>query len=509
MPGLNRRHLLRAFGVGAGLTVAAPLLAACGGAASPTAAPAKPASAEPTKPAPAAAAAAPTTAPAAPAPTKPADAAEAGRGGRADQARRAPAPAPAPQPASVTAGKGDRDRGLVRPDRLDRTRHAGRQVGHLDPRHLRREEPEVHAQGRGPGLGPGAAHRSADRDRRRPRPGGHDRRGFRPRVRGAWRLPADPGHDPTRPSPTGRSRARSTRAQLYGVPIYTSPFALETNVRVAKKAGLDPTKPPKTWDELVANSTEGVRGRQERRLHRLQPVRPGAEPHLRHGPAHHPLDQPDWQAARRRRRHQGVLQHAGARRRLRAEPQAVQDRRPRQHLLRRRGQALRLSLAGQGRLPGLGDLERLQRHDNKAESLYHPLPRKDANVSGNVVLGNAVFSPLAKAKNRDGAIAFAKFMAEPETQLQLGKLTVSACRLSPRCSRTRSSRSCRSTRTAATAVRTFADILLKEDIKPVPPTRRTPTRSGSPGATRSARSCRAAIRSSRFSISSSRTWRAC
>ena len=33
--------------------------------------------------------------------------------------------------------------------------------------------------------------------------------------------------------------------------------------------------------------------------------------------------------------------------------------------------------------------------DANAECVYHPLPRKDANVSGNVVLGNVVFSPLA------------------------------------------------------------------------------------------------------------------
>ncbi len=35
------------------------------------------------------------------------------------------------------------------------------------------------------------------------------------------------------------------KGKLYGVPIFTSPFALETNVRVAKKAGLDPDNPPK------------------------------------------------------------------------------------------------------------------------------------------------------------------------------------------------------------------------------------------------------------------------
>src|SRR5262245_54042981 len=105
MPGLNRRHLLRAFGIGAGLTVAAPLLAACGGAASPTAAPAKPAAAEPTKPA-AAAAAAPTTAPAAPAPTKPAEAPKPAAAAEPTKPAAA-APAPAAQMASVTTGKGD------------------------------------------------------------------------------------------------------------------------------------------------------------------------------------------------------------------------------------------------------------------------------------------------------------------------------------------------------------------------------------------------------------------
>ena len=67
MPGMTRRHVIRALGIGAGLTVAAPLLAACGGAASPTAAPAaKPTEAKPAAPAePAAPAPKPTAAPAA------------------------------------------------------------------------------------------------------------------------------------------------------------------------------------------------------------------------------------------------------------------------------------------------------------------------------------------------------------------------------------------------------------------------------------------------------------
>src|SRR5438093_911331 len=75
---LSRRSLIRGLTAAAGLAVV-PLVAACGGAASPTAVPAKPAEApkpapaEPTKPAPAAPAA--TTAPAAAATTAPAAAA--------------------------------------------------------------------------------------------------------------------------------------------------------------------------------------------------------------------------------------------------------------------------------------------------------------------------------------------------------------------------------------------------------------------------------------------------
>ena len=85
------------------------------------------------------------------------------------------------------------------------------------------------------------------------------------------------------------------------------------------------------------------------------------------------------------------------------------------------------------------------------------------------MLGNAVFSPLAKGKNRDGAIAFVKFMAEPETQLQLGKLygqrlpTVASVLKNPELEKLPLYAK------AATAVRTHADILLNEDTKPVPP----------------------------------------
>ena len=111
--------------------------------------------------------------------------------------------------------------------------------------------------------------------------------------------------------------------------------------------------------------------------------------------------------------------------------------------------------------------------DNKAELVFHPLPRQDANRSGNVVLGNAVYSVLKKAKNLEGGVALQKFMAEPDTQRQLGVImgrlpTVASVLEDPKLEQLAAFQP------VAGAVRTFADILLKEDVKPVPPYAKNP-----------------------------------
>ncbi len=96
-------------------------------------------------------------------------------------------------------------------------------------------------------------------------------------------------------------------------------------------------------------------------------------------------------------------------------------------------------------------------------------------MSGNVVLGNIVFSPLAKSKNPEGAIAFVKYMADKETQKQIGEILGN--RLPPRLDLLKDPALEKLAGYQAlnpVAARTYADILLNEDVRPVPPYAKNP-----------------------------------
>ncbi len=256
--------------------------------------------------------------------------------------------------------------------------------------------------------------------------------------------------------------------KLFGVPIFTSPFALETNKRTAEKAGLDPTKPPVTWDDLVANSEKAFKA--------------GTGNFVGfnlYGPAHNRI--------------YGAV--------LRTIPWINQTGKPLgddngtqaffnspEHVAAYEFSRKLFKTADPGNTFS-GDEGKLYAYlwqdkavyqasatwntynalTAKSDTIYHPLPRKDPNVSGNVVLGNEVYSPLAKAKNKEGALAFVTFMAQPDTQKQVGNTlgqrlpTVAEVLTDPNLEKSAAYTS------VSAAIRVFADILLKETVSPVPP----------------------------------------
>ena len=259
------------------------------------------------------------------------------------------------------------------------------------------------------------------------------------------------------------------KEKIYGVPIYTSAFALETNVRVAQKAGIDPNTPPKTWDELLANAEKAhAAGNGAYVGYNLY----GPAPNRVYGTV---LRSMPW-----------IIQSG--------KPLAGDDgsnpsfNDPAQEAAYEFSRKL-FKVADQGNSFS-GDEAKLysflwddkalyqithmslilNARDAKAETVYHPIPRRDPNVSGNVVLGNITFSPLAKAKNPEGAQAFVKFMGESDTQKQLGELngvrlpTIMSLLQDPQLEQ-----ATRYKETGSSIVRTYADILLKEDVHPVPP----------------------------------------
>ncbi|HEV8635125.1 MAG TPA: extracellular solute-binding protein [Chloroflexota bacterium] len=258
------------------------------------------------------------------------------------------------------------------------------------------------------------------------------------------------------------------KGQLYGVPIFTSPFGLETNKRTAEKAGLDPTKPPKTWDELVANSEKA---KQAGGTNFVGFNLYGPAPNRIYGAV---LRTIPWinQTGKPLGDDDGTQAFFNA-------PEHVAAYEFSRKLFKTADPGNTFS-GDEGKLYGYlwqdkavyqasATWNTYNALDAKAESVFHPLPRKDANVSGNVVLGNEVYSPLAKAKNRDGAIALVKFMAEPETQRQVGKVLGQRLPTTAEVLKDPELEKLPAYTKVSAAMRTFADILLTEDVRPVPP----------------------------------------
>jgi multiple sugar transport system substrate-binding protein len=256
------------------------------------------------------------------------------------------------------------------------------------------------------------------------------------------------------------------------VPIRTSPFALETNKRTAEQAGLDPNKPPQTWDQLVANSEKAkAAGGSNFIGFNLY----GPAPNRIYGTV---LRTIPWinQTGKPLGDDDGTQAFMNS-------PEHVAAYELSRKLFKTADQGNTFS-ADEGKIYAFLWQDKAvyqvsaiwnvyNARDNKAESLFHPLPRQDTNRSGNVVLGNAVYSVLKKAKNLDGGVVLQKFMAEPDTQRQLGIImgrlpTVASLLEDPNLEQLPAFQP------VAGAVRTFADILLKEEVRPVPPYAKNP-----------------------------------
>jgi multiple sugar transport system substrate-binding protein len=257
--------------------------------------------------------------------------------------------------------------------------------------------------------------------------------------------------------------------QIYGVPIYTSAFALETNVRVAQKAGIDPNTPPKTWDELLANAEKAHKagagayvgynlyGPAPNRVYgtalRTMPWIIQTGKPLGGDDGSNPLfNAPEQVAAYEFSRKLFALADPG---------NSFSGDEPKLYSYLWDDKALY-------QITHMGFI--LNARDANAETVYHPLPTKELGRTGNVVLGNVTFSPLAKAKNPEGAQAFVNFMGDLETQKQLGE--INGVRLPTRMALLQDPKLEQAAgyqRTGSQIVRTYADILLKEDVHPVPP----------------------------------------
>lgn len=262
--------------------------------------------------------------------------------------------------------------------------------------------------------------------------------------------------------------------KLYGAPIYTSAFALETNVRVAQKAGLDPNKPPKTWAELIENSEKAFKAGSGSFVgYNLY----GPAPNRVYGTVLRtipwinqtgkPLGDDEGTKATFNAPEQVAAYEFSRKLFATADPgNSFSGDEGKLYSYNWQDKAV-YQISQMGFVQGAKDAG--------AEIVYHPIPRKDPNVSGNVVLGNIVFSPLAKSKNPEGAVAFVKYMADKETQKGIGEILGN--RLPPRLDLLKDpalEKLAGYQRLNPVAARTYADILLNEDVRPVPPYAKNP-----------------------------------
>jgi ABC-type glycerol-3-phosphate transport system substrate-binding protein len=271
------------------------------------------------------------------------------------------------------------------------------------------------------------------------------------------------------------------QGKLFGVPIFTSPFALETNVRTAKLAGLDPTQPPTTWDELVTNSQKAYQAGQAASQKFVGFNLYGPAPSRIYGAVlrtlpwinqtGHPLGDDDGTVAH--------FNDKGAMPAYELSRKLYKTADPGNSFSGDEGKLYAYLWQDKAVYQASATWNIYNAIDAKSETLYHPLPRMTATVSGNVVLGNEVYSPFAKAKNLEGALAFEAFMAEPDTQRQVGNIlgqrlpTVKAVLTDPNFTKLPAYTTYKGTSIAA-AIQTFADILAKEDVHPVPPYAKNP-----------------------------------
>src|SRR5919204_1051212 len=258
------------------------------------------------------------------------------------------------------------------------------------------------------------------------------------------------------------------KGKLYGVPLYTSPFGLETNVRVAKKAGLDPESPPKTWDELLANSTKAAQaGNKEYFGFNVY----GAAPSLIYGTVLRAMPWVNQTGA-------PVGSDDGTKVTFNAK-EAV----PAYEFLRKlfktadpgnsfsgdEGKIYSFLWQDKATYQVSATWNIFNSRDQKAESVFHPLPTPAPGKTGNVPLGTEIFSPLAKSKNKDIAADFAAFMGDKETQKQVGNILGN--RLPTNMALLTDANLAKSPayQGVEKSIQTFMDILANENVRPIPP----------------------------------------
>lgn len=276
------------------------------------------------------------------------------------------------------------------------------------------------------------------------------------------------------PVPTADKFAESvkveafTKGQMYGIPAYTSPFALETNVKVAKEAGLDPTSPPKDWNTLVANSVKAAQAGAGKYFgFNLY----GAAPSLIYGTVlrampwinqtGHPLG--DAEGTKIMFNDNNAFPAYELSRKL------FKTADPGNSFSGDEGKIYSFLWQNKAVYQVSATWNIFNARDAGAESVFDPLPTPAPGKTGNVPLGTEIFSPLKESKVLDSAVAFAKLIGTAETQKQVGNLLGNRLPTNLEVLTSPDLTKAAGYQGVEKPITTFAKILAQETMYPIPP----------------------------------------
>lgn len=260
----------------------------------------------------------------------------------------------------------------------------------------------------------------------------------------------------------------SWKGQYYGIPAYTSPFALETNVRVAKKAGIDPYSPPKTWDELLQNSIKAAKaGAGAYFGFNVY----GAAPSLIYGTVlrampwinqtGHPLGDEDGTKI--------FFNDKEAYPAYEFLRKLFKTADPGNSFSGDEGKIYSFLWQDKAVYQESATWNIFNARDAGAESIFHPLPTPAPGKTGNVPLGTEIFSPLKESKALDAAIEFCAFIGSAEAQKQVGNLLGNRLPTNLDVLASPDLTKAAGYQGVEKAISTFAEILANEKTYPIPP----------------------------------------
>lgn len=213
--------------------------------------------------------------------------------------------------------------------------------------------------------------------------------------------------------------------KLFGVPAFTSSFALEINKTVLEKSGVDPTSAPKSWNDLLEVSTK-VYDAGDKGKNWFGFTVYGPTPTRTYGSA---LRAMPW--VNRTGALMGLDDGSKA---TFNDPKGVAAYEMLRSLFKTTDPGTSMSEDEQKVGGAVWDnkaafqisavWDGMSARDRKANTVFIPIPvcSEAACLAANVVLGNLTWSPLAKAKNPELGVKWCDFVGTEEAQKQIGAI---------------------------------------------------------------------------------------